>query len=83
MKVICSINFSPSLFHSLPDNTHPVGEVWWRELGNIEMDGFLIPSAYDEGKFGKVYQTTGPQGLAGLVDKADKVLYLYSDESAG
>jgi len=82
-KVISSVGFPPSLFHSLPDDTHPVGKVWGRELGHIKKYRSLISSAHDEGKFGKDYQTTGPQGLAGLVNKADKVPYLYSDESVG
>jgi len=81
-KVNSSVGFSPSLFHSLSDNTHPAGKVWRRELGDIENYRFLISSAYDEGKFGEIYQTTGPQGLAGLVDKADEVPYPRSNQAS-
>ena len=81
--MISSVGFSPSLFYSLPNDAHPAGKIWRRELGNIKNHRFLIWSAYDEGKLGEIYQATGPQGLADLVDKADKVPYLCPDESVG
>ena len=45
VNVISSVDFSPSLFHGLPNDTHPAGKVWRRELGDIKNQGFLIWSA--------------------------------------
>ena len=77
-----SIRLSASLFYGFPDHAHPSRKVGWGKLEDIKHDGLQITSIYIEVKFGKVHQSVGSQGSAGLVDKTGVVPYLHFNENA-